>query len=293
MRTFDIKKILIPVDFSETSNLAIEHGGFMAELFGANVVLIHVIEDNWQSFSVIDSGVGIKDFSAFASKAEDKLAEVAERLKKDYNVSSKLICTTGNICNEIVKAVKEYDTDLIVMGTHGVSGFEEFFVGSNTYKVVNRAACPVLSVQTHPQRKGFKDILLPIDTSPHTLQKVDYALALAEKYGATIHVLAVLSKGEDTRQFEKKLEQVDKHIEKSGIISTTTRVEGSNQARMTLEHAKKIGADLIVIMTDQEENLSGRFIGPYAQQVVNHSRTAVMSIAPFVKDELLESVHPY
>lgn len=290
---FEIKKILIPFDFSETAMLALEHGGFMANLFKADVVLLHVVEKKWQSFSVIDSGLSIRDVADFTEKATAKLNEVASDIRKKYNIKPQLIVNEGNIFNEIAKVSQENDIDIIIMGTHGASGLQEFFVGSNTYKVVTLSPCPVLSVQTHPQKIGFKNICLPIDLSPHALQKVDYAIEIAKKYSAKIFVIGTVSETENDKKFELKLEQVKDHIKKSGIIVESNMIIGRNQANMTLKYAEDINADLIVIMTDQDENISGRLLGTYSQQIVNHSNIPVLTVPPSVNAELLDSTHPW
>jgi nucleotide-binding universal stress UspA family protein len=79
---------------------------------------------------------------------------------------------------------------------------------------------------------------------------------------------------------DKRLEQVEKHFAKHDISYTMEMVEGENLAKITMKQAKKQKCDLIVIMTEQEENLTGILMGPYAQQVVNHSKIPVMSIKP-------------
>lgn len=282
MKSFKIQKILIPIDFSETSLLAIEHGAFMAKLFKAELILLHVLEKHWESFNIVVPEVVIENLSEFTDKIEAKLNELAENIRKEYGVLSTIISATGNIFNEIIEASKDSKADLVIMGTHGVSGFEEFFVGSNTYKVVTKSVCPVISVQTHAKKIGFKDILLPIDNSLHSRQKVNYAIGLAKQYGSKIHIVGLLDTDDIivAKKMDIILDQVQKYIEENELSFSREILNGKNQSVTTLKYADKVNADLIVIMTDQEEDLSGFFIGPYAQQVVNHSKIPVMSIKP-------------
>jgi nucleotide-binding universal stress UspA family protein len=280
MKKFEIKKIAAPIDFSETSMLAIEHAGHMANLFKAEVVLIHVQEKNWHNFTIIEPEATFEVPPGITDKIHAKLDELAQGIGRDYGVKASAIVTSGNVYNEILAIAAEAEADLVVMGTHGVSGFEEFFVGSNTYRVVTRSKIPVLSVQAHAKNIGFKEILLPIDDSDHSRQKVNHVLQVAKHNNSRVHIAGLYDGDSDEGKLRVKLEQVSRFLTNGGVNCVTEVLRGNNQAVLTIEHAKKINADLIVIMTDQEENLSGRFIGPYAQQVVNHSRIPVLSIHP-------------
>jgi nucleotide-binding universal stress UspA family protein len=179
-------------------------------------------------------------------------------------------------------------TDLIIMGTHGAKGFEELFIGSNAHKTVNLAPCPVLTVQSHATKPGFTNIVLPIDRSLHSREKVSLATALAKVYGAKIHILGLLDEndvptGDDENEFGKLqivLDQVQHAIEQTGIGFTRHTVQGTHLAAEALKYGKSVNADLIIIMTEHESALTGLFMGPLAKQIVNHSRIPVLSIKP-------------
>jgi len=282
MKSFKIQKILIPIDFSETSLLAIEHAAFMAKLFRAELILLHVFENPLTSFNIVAPEVVIQDISAITDKIESKLAELTLKIREEYGVLSTPISTTGNIYNEIINVCKDTDTNLIVMGTHGISGFQEFFIGSNTYKVVTKSICPVISVQTHATQLGFENILLPIDNSIHSRQKAHYAIQLAKQYGSKIHLVGLLESNDilDKNKLNIILDQVEKYIEEHELGFSREIINGKNIAAATLDYANKIKADLIVIITDQDDSISKLFIGSYAQQIVNHSTIPVMSIKP-------------
>ncbi len=285
MKPFTIQKILIPIDFSETSLLAIEHAAFTAQLYKAELVLLHVVEKYWEKFSIITPELEVKVPEDFMLSIEKKLEEVAEDIRSKYGVKSDCITSNGNIFTEIMSVSKEKHVDLVVMGTHGASGIAEFFIGSNTYKVVTKSSCPVLSVQGTTTRFGYKDILLPIDDSMHSRQKVNHAIVLAKQFASKLHVLGLPDKDiddVDMRVFEVKLTQIVEYAHKCGVLCDKTSVKGANQAKVTLDYANNNPTDLIVIMTDQEESITGRLIGTYAQQIVNHSKIPVMSIHPVV-----------
>jgi nucleotide-binding universal stress UspA family protein len=283
MKAFHLQKILIPIDFSETAMLAIEHAAFTAQLFKAELVLLHIVERHWEKFSIVAPELRVELPGNMSELIEKKLAEVAGDIRAKYGVKSTCIASEGNIFNEIIAVSREHMVDMIVMGTHGTSGFVEFFIGSNTYKVVTQAECPVLSVQGHATKLGFQDILLPIDDSAHSRQKVNYAVILAKQFASKIHIAGLLDEDADERdkqKFELKIDQIEEYIRKCGLSSTRKLLAATNQARSTYDYAKVVNADLIVIMTDQDVNITGRLMGTYAQQIINHSKIPVLSIRP-------------
>jgi nucleotide-binding universal stress UspA family protein len=279
-KTFKISRILIPLDLSENSMLALEHGTFMAKMFKAELYLVHIMETRVLRLDLGAFSTSEKKTATQAVQA--KLDELANEVYLKHGIKTKTIIKAGKISKSIVEAAGENKIDIIVMGTHGVSGFEEFFIGSNAFRVVTEAGCPVLTVQTHTTKMGFDKILLPIDSSDESREKVPYAMRLAKAYNGKVHILGILSVDDDDAAvvLDKKLEQVEKYMEKHEVDYTSELVEGDNLATVTLKYAKKVKADLICIMTEQEENFTGIFIGPYAQQVVNHSKIPVLSIRP-------------
>lgn len=291
MKPFQIKKILIPLDFSETSMLALEHGAYMASLCKADLLLLHVIKPNLSMYSSETMQMPIDIMKYQEERAEYGLEKAKERISREFRVKVETFYETGFVCPTIVTAAEQAKADLIVMGTHGTSGFTERFIGSNAYRVVNESTCPVITVQTHAKQKGFKNIVLPIDHSFYSRQKVNHAIELAERYGAHIRILG-LSHTKDETELNKlkiKLDQVEELIGKYGVSSDKQIRFGVNYATLTMAYAEETKSDLIIIMTEWEEDLTGIFIGPFARQIVNHSKIPVMSIRPEVKPELIES----
>lgn len=276
-----LKNILIPADASESCKAAIDSAAYLGKLFGSQLHIVNVMEKN-QTLS----GSTIPEEINFL--VGNKIGEMISESKNKTGADIHLIRKEGQIYKEIVKAADEIHADIIIMGTHGVSGFKEFWIGSNAYRVVSAANCPVLTVQENFQQREFKTIVLPIDTSLDTRQKVPYAAQLAKRTGATIHIIGVSSDNDTFTKSHLKsyVNQVKHYIDDRQIPNVTEFRTGKNIADQTLDYAKEINADLIVIMTEQEEDAANIFLGPYAQQMVNHSPIPVMSIKP---KELLKS----
>lgn len=286
MKNFKIEKILIPIDFSETSLLAIEHGAFTAQLNKAELVLLHVMENHFERFNIIIPELRVNAPSGITEAVEKRLEDIAQSIRSKYGVKSICITTTGTIFTEVLNVSKEHKVDLVVMGTHGTSGVVEFFIGSNAYKVATQSECPVLSIQSHAKKLGFSQIILPIDLSAHSRQKVHHACVIAKHFGSVVHIVALQDSAEEseTKKLQQYSYQIEEFFKKNEISYISKTVTAENQAKATLEYAKEVNADLIVIMTDQDENLTGLLMGSYAQQVINQSKIPVMSIQPVIGD---------
>ena len=281
---FEIKRILIPYDFSETAALSLEHAVFMAKLLKADIYLLHILES--VSFtSAFGAAFGNVD-KKLESESNTKLDEIGKQIHMNNGITVKSITEVGRIYRKIVDVAKRENIDIIIMGTHGVSGYKKFNVGTNTSKVVEEAGCPVISVQTHSKKIGFKKIVLPIDNSPQSRQKVSYALAVARSYGSHICIAGLINFGneDNKRMFKLKVDQVEEWLLQHGVSVEKKFVEGDNLANMTMQAAEEWDADLIVIMTEQEPSITGFFLGTYATQVVNHSKIPVMAVHPSESD---------
>jgi len=289
-KRFQIQKILIPFDFSETAELALEHASFMAKLLKAEITLLHVVES--YSFASAISQAFSKTQTEFETKVEagakERLQQISDELHHRDGIIVKFRTDVGKIYKTIINVADEISADLIVMGTHGVSGFQELLVGSNTYRVVSGANCPILSVQTHAKKIGFKDIVLPIDNSKESRQKVVHAIELAKHYKSVIHIAGIVTMSdiELQRRFEVKIHQVKEFIEKHEIPYTVKMFKGDNLATISMDYAYQINADLIIIMTEQEHNSTGLMMGNFAQQIVNHSKVPILSVRPMISSDI-------
>ncbi len=281
IKKFQISKILIPYDFSETAALSLEHAVHMAKLHKAEIVLMHVVES--ASFTSAIAHAFSKGYEKdVEGESTEKLKELARKIHSETSVTVSVKTYIGRIYKKIVNAATDIGADIIVMGTHGTSGYERFSVGTNTAKVVSEANCPVLSVQTHAKKVGFKKIVLPVDESPSSRQKVNYALEMARHYGSHVYILGLINfnNEENKRKFKIKVEQVEEWLQKHDVSCEIGYVTGDNLAKMTMEYSEKVDADLVVIMTEQEFLITGFFLGTWATQVVNHSKIPVMTVHP-------------
>ena len=283
MEAQKIDRILMPVDFSETGMLALEHATYMARIFSADLYLLYVVEVIEFPFN-LNSPVLITthDYDQIEQAAVEKLNDLVQKITGTSSINVIKLVTRGRVITGIREAAKENEIDIIVMGTHGAKGFDEYFIGSNAHKAVTISPCPVITIQKHAKKVGFKKIVMPIDNSLHSRQKVNTVVDIAAKYGAEVHILGLLNSTEiiDENKFDIKLDSVEKVVKNAGLTYVRKVVKGENLATAAMDYSKEISGDLIVIMTDHESNLTGMFLGPFSKQIINHSKIPVMSIRP-------------
>ncbi len=290
-RTFD--KILVPMDLSPTSIHAFTHASYLAKHLKSEIHLLHVTETTTAN-NIINSifkkkeNDGIKDAKVVEAKFDELIAE----LNQKHGVKAYKKFMNGTVYVQALHYAKEISATLICMGTHGTKGVENFIGGSNTFRVVNHAKCPVLSLHAESGSKGINDIILPLDSSRDTREKVDDAIYMAKLFNSTIHVVGVSTSNDKMviNRLQVVTNQVEEYI-KAGNIKTTSGFEtGKNLSTLTLDYAKKKDADLIIIMTEQEA-APGFLSGPYSQQMINESNIPILSVRP--KERETSFVTPY
>jgi nucleotide-binding universal stress UspA family protein len=283
MKTLDhdlVNKILIPFDFSETAELSLEHAVFMAKLMKAEITLLHIVENVSFTAAISQALGGVE--KKIETATLEKLEQYAKEIHNKSGIKIRVQTEVGRIYKKICTVAKEIDADVIVMGTHGSSGYQKYTVGTNTSRVVQEAPCPVISVQTHATGLGFKRMIIPIDGSNESRQKVPFAVGLAQFYGSHITIIGLINfSNEDLiRKFKIKVEQVEEYVVNHGLTYDTRYVEGSDLSANTMKAAEEANGDLLVIMTEQEPSITGLLLGTYATKVVNNSKIPVLSIHP-------------
>jgi len=272
-----MKKILVAIDFSEGSINALKHALVIAKKNDSDVIMVWVDPD---TFKFLD------DSDSVSGESQTHLA--FEQLCQEYKTKMgrgelRYIVKQGQIYEQIVQAAIDEEVDLLVCGTHGISGFSEFWMGSTAFRIIMASSVPVLSVQKEINPKEtINKIVLPIDSTIETRQKITYAVQMAQIFGAEIHVLSLYTtKVEEIRRLvDSYARQTIKYIESENIKVQSSSVYGSNITNLTLDYAKENDIDLIVIMTEQEVSTVNLWMGAYAKQMVNHSSIPVLSIKP-------------
>ncbi len=271
-----MKKIIVAIDFSDCSINALEHAITIADKAKADILMVWAKKPE-----------NTKDI--FSIEPENLLEEVKKRFEeliKKYKIGFKngkleYKIREGKIYKEIVKEAEESGAFLIVTGTHGASGFEKFWAGSNANKVVSASKLPVITIRggIDIDRKLNK-IVMPVDSSLETRQKISFTSILAKLFNAEIYILAIYTTNIKAIQsrVDRYANQIIEHLEEEKIKYHLDSIRTDNLTTDTIQYAEKIDANLISIMTEQEKTTANLWLGPYAAQMVNHSPIPVLSI---------------
>ena len=270
--------ILFPTEFSTFSAKTWQAAAAFSKKYNGHIYLLHVVEP--------PSGV-VKFLGEFSNEKALKQAHVLmdkflEGLDTE-GVSYHKLVKIGKPVTQITQTVLELDASMIIMGTHGDSGVHEYLVGSNASQVVRSAPCPVLTMRDTGAEFDINNILLPLDLTKDTAEKVSRCVRLAEKFNASINVVSVYHPRDkaDKANLQKKIEKVLPFIEQKGIKVESELIESKGSiSKRLLEYAKEKESDLICIMTQQELNVKELFMGAEAVHIVNYSKIPVLSMRP-------------
>lgn len=281
MKKTTINKILVPVDFSATSESAMLNAIIIAKRINAEVHIMSVIDPNWQHFTrILETMTNPPSKSDIDTAVLQKLRIIQERTKITFGITPAIHISTGQIQDEIISYAEKENIDLIVMGTHGVTGYNEFFVGSNAQRLINLSEIPVLTLNNTCNNPEFRKILIPIDNSRFSREKVNLSIAFADIFNSTVHVVGLFvsnDKAEEAK-FRHKIASVEETLAAKKLTVKTTIIRGKNLAQAALSYATKNSCDLIVINTGHESKLTSYFLYDYSGQIVNHSAIPVLSI---------------
>lgn len=283
MTTFEVNKILVPIDFSSAALRALDYACSLAKHTQAEITLVHILENvhaTTDPFFVMNPG--IEPFESELKKiSTESLAKVAAEIKEKAEVKLTYFTSIGRTHKEIVRISEVIKADIIVMGTHGASGFREFVSGSNSYRVVSDSKCPVLTIPEKSEGVKFKNIFVPFSDKPHSREKIMYAIKMAQIYGAELNVFGIDEDDskEQVERIGKEAAQIKTIAEKYGVKCNTSLLTADYNAKVVLTEARKSDSDLIVIMGDVlKQDLGDFFKGSFSEQVVNHSEIPVLSV---------------
>jgi nucleotide-binding universal stress UspA family protein len=281
-----MKTIIVPIDFSNEALPGLNFSLMLANKTGANIKMVHVIRKN--------DGNDNKQFEKERLLAETKFKAIYKKYEEKINLNLSLsyAIKEGKIFEEITNHAKSYEDVLVVLSTHGQSGFNEWFIGGNSYKIASHSKCPLITVRRNPISSTINKIVMPLDITFQTREKVPYTVKLAQTFGSEIHLLSIrLSNFSGIEEkLHKYTTQVASYIEAHNIKCTVEHLQGENLTDMTLEYAYSVNADLISIMTEQEKSVSNLLLGSYAHQMINKALIPVLLFPNYQLQVITEDI---
>ena len=277
-----MKKILVPTDFSKTSQTAAEVASGIAKKAGAEVILLHVIEEGAEDSVKITGEVVYEDMEEklfmmkLIERSKKQLAKLAEdTMFEGVKVRQEL--RMGTPFHGMRTIITEHKVDLVVMGTSGRTGLEGMIIGSNTEKVVRHAQCAVLTVQKKPARPDFKNIVYATSMGKDEEIFARVVKRAQEMYDATVHLVRINTPGNFQR--DAIVKQYMKDFAKKLMLKnyTINIFNDFSEEEGIIYFADSINADMIAMATHGRTGFAHVLAGSIAEDVVNHSKRPVLT----------------
>ncbi len=270
-----MKNFIIPIDFSKESLKGLDIAVLFSKKMHVNIQMVYV-----QKSSEDYHPGSLDEEHKFA---EARFAEIMKNYEGKLGHDSKLrfIIKKGKIYKEIVNQVESYNDGVIAASTHGASGFEDFFIGSNAIKIISATGKPVITIRKGHVPKDISKIVVPLKMSVDTRQKVTWAADVAELFGAEIHLLSI-----STTQNKKDLArllayqaQSAEYLKKRKVALVIKQLYGESLSTLVVNYATAINADLVVIGSSRFSG-ANKSLSSYVQDVINLCPSPVLSITP-------------
>lgn len=275
-----MKKILVPVDFSDYSEYAMEVAATIAREQNAEIIALHML-GLADAVVTRDSSREVQEAIFYMRLAEKRFKEF---LDKDYLEGIKVTETVHNytVFSEINTIAQRMDVDLIVMGSHGASGMREVFVGSNTEKVVRTSKVPVLVIKHRAENFNPQLGIFACDFKEGSLGPYRRAKRIFEMFDIKMELLYINLSGDfrSTREIEKRILDFLTAADDGNPLETLNQVVIYNDYSVEagiFAYSQVANADIIALPTQGRQGLAHFFSGSIGEDVVNRSNLPVMT----------------
>ena len=275
-----MNKILVPYDFSDVARHALDFAAQIARKAKSDAItLINIIEQPTPAdFKTMGMSGADPMENIWIKKMIDKAEANMEQLMseesfKDLNLKYKIVL--GNPFKELSEEIKTQGVELVVMGTSGASGLEEFFTGSNAERMVRYSKAPVITLSEAASLEGVNDIVFASNFQEVSEEFINHVKTLQSMFGAKLRLVKINTPASFTSTRHDK-KQMEEFIAKYKIENCTYEsYNHSNEEDGVLAYAEDIDADLIAIGTKQRKGVGHFLAGSIAEDVVNHAKVPV------------------
>ncbi len=271
-----MKRILVPTDFSEHAEYALKVAAQIARDNDGEIFLVHMLEFPTQMADAVSHGADIPEIMLFMKKAHEKLEELISR---DYlegiNVSEAI--KYEKAFEGIVKSSQKHDVDLVVMGSHGASGFQELFMGSTTEKIVRTSEAPVLIIKHENTNFKTDRFVFASDFSVETKKAFEKIVNFTNVFGSHLDLVMINTPNSfKTSQAAQKI--MKEFVAEFPITNYALHIyNDSNIETGIINFSNSINADIIGMCTHGRTSLYHFFNGSVSEGLVNHASKPVIT----------------
>lgn len=275
-----MKTLLVPIDFSNHSEYALEVAAKIAKRHDASIVALHMMGLS-QAVLTKDDSQEVFEAMYYMKLAEKRFQEFLDR---DYLKGIEVQTTVQNykLFHEIDSVAKEFNADLIVMGSHGSSGLKEVFVGSNTEKVVRTSEIPVLVIKDRMGDQAMNKVVFANNFDKENVASFKKAKKLFDQLDVNMQLVYVNTPGDGFRSTQEMEEKVAEFFTEAGVngeygVNDVVYYSAYSIEEGIFTYSNKVNADLIAIPTHGRKGLAHFFSGSISEDLVNHSDLPVIT----------------
>ncbi len=260
-------RILVPMDFTPVSDIALEHAVAVGKAFESEIMLLHIISSKKEM-----------------TDARLRMQAWQEKATKEYPHEVRTAVRIGSIFEDIDDVAVEQDANLVIMGTHGIRGMQ-FLTGGRALRIVTNCSTPFIITQERGIKpSGYDDIVVPLDLHQDTKQKLSTVAEMAKYFKGRVHIISPAESDEFlSNQLSRNIAFAKEYFSDRGIDYTVKISEHSSSAfvKDVVRFAAAIESDLISIMNLHEKSLMGILGQSYEQQIItNEAQIPVLIINP-------------
>jgi len=271
-----MKRILVPTDFSKQAENALKVAAQLAKKHDSEIYLLHMLELPLHQVDALSNFSELPEAVFFMKLAHKHFEEV---MANDYlnDVTVHETIKFHQAFDGIIDTCHENDIDLIIMGSHGSSGFKEMFIGSNTEKVVRSSDIPVLVIKNEHKNFQINDFVFASDFKNDNKETYKQAIDMANAFGAKIHLLMVNTANNFTTTAKAKAKIMD-FIKEYPLDNNTINIYNDESVEKgILNFSHIVGADLIGISTHGRQGIAHFLNGSISEDLVNHAKRPVIT----------------
>ncbi|WNM19361.1 universal stress protein [Flavobacterium capsici] len=271
-----MKKILVPTDFSDYAHYALKVAAEIAKKNNGEVILLHMLELPHQAGDAIGSGHDLPEIMLFKNTAISRLEDLMDDPCLDGVKVSEVI-QFELAFDGIMNISKKNNVDLVVMGSHGASGFKEMFIGSNAEKVVRNSEIPVLIIKKEQENFNIDKFVFASDFSEEIKKPFEKVVEFANEFDAELN-LVMINTPSSFKPTHVAKDIMSNFISNFNIRKYSTHIyNDTNVENGVLNFANYIDADLIGMSTHGRKGLAHFFNGSISEDLVNHAVKPVVT----------------
>lgn len=271
-------KIMVPIDFSENSVLALETALVLANRQKSDLRMVHIMPKGGH----YAQGMGERSEPDY--HPQDKLQKLLDKYAGQYAAGGKFdfYIGEGNVAEELINKVKYDQVEMVVTGSHGVSGFTKNWIGGNAFKLICNVKCPVLVIREGMvYDNGFGRMAIPVNINKSSRRKIPEAAKMAKAFGSRVVLIGLQTSSMLSIYYRitTAVKQVTNYMRDNGVeIESCTMLKGSDSFGRLFEAVQTQKSDVLVVEAENTGAFFADRFRPQLTSIINNSPCPVLVI---------------